>query len=415
MPQIFRAKSLARLSSPEQLDRLTQVTSPMGWVALTVTCALMVAVVLWGLFGSLETKVSGPGMIVHRKGQLPITSVGSGEVTEVFVEVGETVRAGQVVARIAQPSLLHAMLESRGDLAQAREEHQKLVEFYAREAQNDIQSGRKQIDAVQSYKTSLEQRVAFLRTQLKNDQALVTKGLMASVDIQNTRNSLTDAEDLVQQNVVRLAELQATLDQNDHTRKRALMDSDNKVRSLERILTTREAELARNTQVISGVTGRVVEIAAQPGDVVVMGATILSLAEEHEKLEAVLYVNARDGKRVKTGMAGTVVPSTVKQEETGSMLGIVTDVAEFPSTREGMMRQLGNEPLVSQLSQSGAVMAVHVDLIPDAEVPGGYRWTSRRGGKLTIEPGTLCGAELSVETKLPITLVIPYIVKWLGL
>lgn len=415
MPQIFRAKSLARLSSPEQLDRLTQVTSPMGWVALAVTCALMIAVVLWGLFGSIETKVSGPGMIVHRKGQLPITSVGTGQVTEVFVEVGESVRAGQVVARIAQPSLLHAMLEARGNLAQARDEHQRLIEFCAQEADNDLKSSRTQIEAVGSYLMSLEQRLEFLKTQLKNDQGLVAKGMMASVDVQNTRNTLTDTEDLVQQNVVKIAELQATYDENDHTRRRSLMESENNVRSLERVLTTKEAELARNTQVISGLTGRVVEIDAQPGDVVAMGATILSLAEEHEKLEAVLYVNARDGKRVKAGMASTVVPSTVKQEETGSMLGIVTNVAEFPSTREGMMRQLGNEPLVSQLSQSGAVMAVHVDLIPDSEVPGGYRWTSRRGGKVTIEPGTLCSAELSVEKKIPITLVIPYIVKWLGL
>jgi len=33
-PSIFRQAALDRLSSPEQLDRLMQVTLPTGWIAL---------------------------------------------------------------------------------------------------------------------------------------------------------------------------------------------------------------------------------------------------------------------------------------------------------------------------------------------------------------------------------------------
>jgi len=37
--QLLRKSSIEKLSSPEQLDMMMRVTSPMGWIALTaVAC-----------------------------------------------------------------------------------------------------------------------------------------------------------------------------------------------------------------------------------------------------------------------------------------------------------------------------------------------------------------------------------------
>ena len=56
--QIFRKKSIDRMSSPEQLNDYIKVTNPGVWMALAAIVILLVGVCVWGVFGTLETKLS---------------------------------------------------------------------------------------------------------------------------------------------------------------------------------------------------------------------------------------------------------------------------------------------------------------------------------------------------------------------
>src|SRR6516162_4779951 len=67
---IFRKVALERLSSPEQLDRLITLSSPIGWAALAALAALLAAVVAWGIFGGVPTRVEGAGILVTRDGHV---------------------------------------------------------------------------------------------------------------------------------------------------------------------------------------------------------------------------------------------------------------------------------------------------------------------------------------------------------
>ena len=65
--QIFRKKSVDRMSSPEQLNDYIKVTNPGVWMALAAIVILLVGVCVWGVFGTLETKLSVAA--VSRDGQ----------------------------------------------------------------------------------------------------------------------------------------------------------------------------------------------------------------------------------------------------------------------------------------------------------------------------------------------------------
>ncbi len=56
--KIFRKKSVDRMSSPEQLNDYIKVTNPGVWMALAAIVILLVGVCVWGVFGTLETKLS---------------------------------------------------------------------------------------------------------------------------------------------------------------------------------------------------------------------------------------------------------------------------------------------------------------------------------------------------------------------
>ena len=52
--QIFREKSIERVSSPEQLDDCIKVTTPSVWLILSATIALLAGMIIWGVFGKIE-------------------------------------------------------------------------------------------------------------------------------------------------------------------------------------------------------------------------------------------------------------------------------------------------------------------------------------------------------------------------
>lgn len=56
---IFRAKSLDRISSPEEIDEYMKVTSPSMWLVLGTVFLLLAAALLWSVTGRIETTENG--------------------------------------------------------------------------------------------------------------------------------------------------------------------------------------------------------------------------------------------------------------------------------------------------------------------------------------------------------------------
>ncbi len=99
---IFRQAALERLSSPEQLDQLVHVTRPTGWLALLALGLILLAIILWGIFGSLPVQVTGQGILLSAGGIHDVVSPVTGQVVEMDVDAGDVIQAGQLVARIAE-------------------------------------------------------------------------------------------------------------------------------------------------------------------------------------------------------------------------------------------------------------------------------------------------------------------------
>jgi hypothetical protein len=60
---LFRQASLDRISSPEQLDAYIKVSNPGIWLILAALGALLIAVLIWSLTGSLTTRISAQGVM----------------------------------------------------------------------------------------------------------------------------------------------------------------------------------------------------------------------------------------------------------------------------------------------------------------------------------------------------------------
>jgi HlyD family secretion protein len=161
----------------------------------------------------------------------------------------------------------------------------------------------------------------------------------------------------------------------------------------------------------------VVEVLVNPGRVVGVGDIVVTLevANRVNELEAVIYMPPNDGKKVRPGMEVKVSPSTVEVEVYGYIEGLVKHVSEYPASKAGMERVLGNTDLANAFSTGEPPIAVIVELLTDTATVSGYQWTSLEGPDDDIRSGTLCNAYITVETQRPISLLFPTIKKEMNL
>ena len=62
--QIYRKKLMERISSPEQLDEMIVITSPSYWLAILGGAVIIVAALIWSVFGSIPISMETTGIFV---------------------------------------------------------------------------------------------------------------------------------------------------------------------------------------------------------------------------------------------------------------------------------------------------------------------------------------------------------------
>ncbi len=120
--RIFRERALVRSVEPEPLDDPAQVTAPHEWMLLVALAVILAGAVLWSVFGSVERKLSGDGALVISGKRFSVLSGVSGNVSEVFVNVGNTLEEESTIARVRVPEIEWRVRVARARLASLEEE-----------------------------------------------------------------------------------------------------------------------------------------------------------------------------------------------------------------------------------------------------------------------------------------------------
>ncbi|MEM7051282.1 MAG: NHLP bacteriocin system secretion protein [Acidobacteriota bacterium] len=412
---IFRKVALERLSSPEQLDQLMRVTTPVGWLALGAIGCLLAATLAWGILGSLPTEAGGEGILLRRGGVSDLVARASGQIADVRVQVGDAIRSGQVVATVRQEALERELAETRAKRDTQQEELDKLLSFSDEQRRLQARNRRQQRSQLEQALATLESDRRLLEERIAAEEGLLADGLITQQKLVTTKQELNATRDRIANNRLDLDGLELSRLETEQSILKEIEAQRTEVRNLGYEIADLEARLRENLNIVAPRQGRVLELMVDPGDVVDGSTPILSLEVPEEDLVAVLFVPASEGKQVAPGMTVRVSPSTVKREEYGYMIGTVDWAAEFPSTRRGMLRLLANEDLVSRLLAEGPLIQIDVTLEGDTNTPTGYRWSSSRGPDLEISSGTLADGRVVVREDRPIHLIMPKVRQNLGL
>lgn len=413
---LFRAAAVDRLSAPERLDIAAAIVKPASWLIIASCLLLLVAALIAGIFISVPSKVHGNGILLDAAGIKDVVATASGELRQILVHTGDRVKAGQVLASVAQPDLKQDLDNAKAELADAREQLQRTV---ALQESTSAQQDKFRVQQRENLKQSIQfgtERVGLLTERMRGIDDLTAKGLVVKQRLIDARNELAQASESLANSRSSLKQIEVEEDAQRTQREREKLGLELKVTSAERKLALIQERLGRVDVVTSAYNGVVGEIKRNDGEVIERGSAILSIVPDPvanpggdpvASLVATVYVDPADGKKIHPGMAVEVLPTTVKREETGFVRGKVTYVSQVPATAEGMVRVLQNRQLAQNLANGGAPFEVRVELQADPHTKSGLAWSTSGGPDTTITSGSPTRAEIIVRSEPVLQMLVP--------
>ena len=412
----FRSVALQRAASPEQLDYLVQITRPSDWILIFAICLALAGALTWGVVGRVPTRTAGEGILISGGGRVvEAASDAAGRLASISVSVGDRVVQGQLLAQIVQTDIQQRHTNAVEVFRERERQHADLIGKTERELVSKAQNFAKLEAAFNQVIKVTDQRIEYLTVDVKSLEDLLAKGYTTRRNLEDRRRDLTDAQQRREDTRNEILKLRVQKTDLETQRERESQQSEFTLNEARRQMDAAAGMLNQNTQVISPIDGRVLEVKISPGAVLGVGTPVVAIESEGEKLEALIYIPAERGKNVKQGMPVRIEPSTSKREEFGTMVGTVVSISDFPITPQAMAAVLHNENLVNRFSKEGAAYAATVSLEQDPGTISGYRWAVGEGPPIRLTSGTLTRAEITTRTQRPLDLVVPLLRRLTGI
>jgi len=104
--QTFEQRAIGDVVNPlEQIDSVFKRTGSRLWLGITGIFLLVAALVIWGFVAERVVTTDVAVMMLPKSGLYPVASLETGVIGEVYVELGDSVTAGQKLATISNPAV----------------------------------------------------------------------------------------------------------------------------------------------------------------------------------------------------------------------------------------------------------------------------------------------------------------------
>ena len=414
---LFRGAALERLNSPEQLDQRIRLIPPAMRLMAIAAGVIIVAGLVWAVFGSIPTRASGRGVLLFDgKGSFAVEPVASGPITELLIKRGDHVRAGTVIARIKQASLSAQFDGATARLAAMEEDLARLKAADSAIIAKSEDTARRQQEAIDQQISASKTRVERLSKLLDGYEQLKKQGMISAVNLVNMQQEYDQTILTIANANARKIEVESTLDQKreqmDERERQARVAIDVVKANVDRLKT----ELAIGSSVEAPIDGVIDEVRVGMGDVVSPGTVIATIGEVSAAphFEVVALFSGDMGKRVAAGMDVHVHPVTVRKEEHGAMRGRIQEVTERSVSVPEVNAILRNPSLTKTLMGEAAPVLAQITLVETKETASGFAWWIGQGPPYKVTRGTLIDVEVIVSRRPPVALVVPALRRLLG-
>lgn len=416
---LFRPEAQKNLQRPDQLATGLRLVRPGFVAAIATLCTIAVAAVIGAIYIQVPISISGTGVILSSKGVLEITvsSDHEGRITDILVDAGQRIEAGQEIARLVQPALQTELTLAESELDLLVQEEASVRTLQVKITGLVDQLHKQQENNISSSIGPLDERVRLLEW-LSGQQEILRKTGDVTVDrLLRIQADLADARERLASKRGELLAHQLDKNEKQAQYERELHALATRRAQVKRQISRLRERIKNETVVRSTQSGIVSELKVFPGDLVRVDTPLISLVPVDEsfatlrpgdtRLVAAVLIPAKDGKKIRRGMSVLIDPTSVRRDVFGTIPGIVTETSNVAASPEQMRHMLRNDDLVRKMTASGPPFLIKVEMFRDQRTKSGFRWTSSLGPDTQITAGTLLEAKVLTEHVSVLGLLIP--------
>ena len=407
-------KEPEHVSSPEQLDHTITVINHHGWISLVALGVLLVAAVVWGIFGRIPEKVDGAGLLINSSDLMSVTYPYGGIIKNVFLESGMDVQKGQIIARIEREDLLESIQIASQRVANLQQTYDTTYPLISRQADMTDSMLEKSEEDFRSQIVNVSNQLETAKRKEKTMKELFDDGLITEMEYLEAHREALSMEMQKQAAEQQLLNAGVNRVRTATDSSQAMMNLQHQIDEARKQLEMEQRNYQNATKIVSPVAGKIYEISVTRGTYVSPGVPV-AIVEPYSRdggtLRAVMYFPVKDGKRIRRGMNIAVIPSTVKQEEYGFIQGIVTSVSDFPVSPQYLQSVMQNPALAQEFLANSSPIEVKISMVPDPTTETGFHWSSSRGPDNSLSAGISTTGFVIVRSRRPIAMIVPLIKK----
>lgn len=406
---LFRSNAINKLNVVNDLQNPLRIINPGSIIWLCVAALLITSITTWGIFGEISTNIQSSGIILNKNSQvLPMLASHPGNVTEIFVKPGDQIKKNTLMATIKNPFLESDLIY----LQQTHTNNKKILTEFRNEYETRSQTLSQQLTQQEVF---LKNSIALKRTRLHTLNSILLKKkeiylkhYLTIVDLEHATEEYNIAKEDLDKTILTLQELPIKLKQlqtelNEKMDKYTANFIDSKHNLEKKIVENRQGSL-----ITSPVDGKIISIHITRGSPIAAGKTLFTvLTDNAEKnLEAIVFINHTDGKKISVGMETYILPNTMTPYEHGYIKGKVVNISEYPASKESVFYYLGNMNLVDEFFKNGVPFIAKIQLLTNTQTKSGLSWTTKKGAPYPINPGSTISAKIINKKAAPIQFLI---------
>lgn len=340
---LFRQEALA---TQRQKNGRVLIHQPWGYTAAAVIALVFsILVVLYSYFGTYTRKSTSSGLLMPEQGLLRLTANTTGSLEELRVIEGQVVEAGEILFVISNERF--GILGGAGNIIaeQLRQrqlllEHQRSLSHEKLSSQLTTYEDRlyaidSEIEQLEAELHLIERRIGLAEVQLERHRELIRSNYTSAVELQQAEVEL-----------LTLQGQQQTLRRSQSTLQRERVNIMAQRQDIELLHQTELADIESNISLIRqekiensiGVEqivaapfdGVVMGLNTQEGQQVNVGQPLASLIPKGVKLNAHIYVGARQAGFIQEGQEVLIRHAAYPYQKFGVTRGSVSSVAMTP-------------------------------------------------------------------------------------
>lgn len=357
---------------------------PWAWSVAIASAVLSVTIVVFLVFGRVDSTVRVRGMVLPASGITAVSSERGGIARRILIRPGQRVNPGNPLVIVESADMVAGRASARESLSFAREQARNTAASEDTALKREIEALEHRRVLLSEESASLERTRHLAAVQVETNEQMEQSGLISRTQANRDRAELEQAVRLIIANSEALATLAGEI---NAARTRHARQMSERSREISRSMADiRIADFRAGEEIVKAASAGVVDtIVVREGETVRAGQMLMRLTPAANDLRIICYVPERDRQRISTGTRSVITLDQFNDDR--RFRGRIVRISDLLAVRDEVDATVGNAFPVEYVGY-------RVEIVLDPE--------DRR----LVRPGMLGDVRIRIGAVRPISLLL---------